>query len=286
MTARSPNDSHAEEAEAASGVTLSRSQCFAAFAPESIAPYLEHVWLGVPEDAAERGCVNDDAVRIPLSALGSHRTELLDAMVLVYGGDAELHARALLSQWSKYYFGLAAPAGIVAARLLRRPLDMSPARTQIVLRAGMPTALYFAVDALKPAIDDPARRYAPMVDHLREVIDTLAGMARIAPRVLWSNVGNLLDYLLEQCALLPGEEDDHGDAGWLFGPTDADGEPNPLRMPVREVKPRSALLPSPFRARRVCCVRYEIPGETQLCTSCPLLLTLRDEEIALQNAVP
>jgi ferric iron reductase protein FhuF len=279
MTACSPDDSHAE-------TMLARSQCFAAFAPEPIAPYLEHVWLGEPEGAAEPCGLNDDAVRIPLAALGAHRDELLDAMVLLYGGDAELHARALLSQWSKYYFGLAAPAGIVAARLLRRPLDMSPARTQLVLRAGVPAALHFAVDALKPAVDDPASRYAPMVDHLREVIDMLTDMTRIAPRVLWSNAGNLLDYLLEQCALLPGEEDDHGDAAWLFGPTGAGSEPNPLRMPVRQVTPRSALLPSPFRSRRVCCVRYEIPGETQLCTSCPLLLTMRDEELALQNAVP
>jgi len=63
------------------------------------------------------------------------------------------------------------------------------------------------------------------------------------------------------------------------------GEPNPLRMPVRETTPRSALLPSPFRARRVCCVRYEIPGETQLCASCPLLLTMPDEALALQEAI-
>jgi ferric iron reductase protein FhuF len=56
-------------------------------------------------------------------------------------------------------------------------------------------------------------------------------------------------------------------------------------MPVRETTPRSALLPSPFRARRVCCVRYEIPGETQLCASCPLLLTMRDDELALQDAI-
>lgn len=37
--------------------------------------------------------------------------------------------------------------------------------------------------------------------------------------------------------------------------------------------------------RVVCCVRYEIPGETQLCGSCPLLLTMNDETLALQNAV-
>ncbi|WP_235007606.1 siderophore-iron reductase FhuF [Caballeronia humi] len=232
---------------------------------------MENVWLGPPEDT--------DA--IPLSSLADHRAAILDAMTNVYGGDSELHARALLSQWSKYYFGLAAPAGVVAARLLRRTLDMSPARTQLVLRAGMPAALYFAENALRPPSDDPALRYAGLLDHLHAVIDMLASMARIAPRVLWSNAGNLLDYVFEQTT--PNPPDD--DAAWLFASTSPDGEPNPLRMPLRDMTPRSALLPSPFRARRVCCVRYEIPGETQLCASCPLLLTMSDDDLALQDAI-
>jgi ferric iron reductase protein FhuF len=285
MTAVPPHSAPPQAGAATRGDPLPRARCLAEFAPGPIAPYLEHVWLGVSGDTPEEG------VRIPLLTLGAHRGELLDAMVQRYGGDAALHARALLSQWSKYYFGLAAPAGVVAARLLRRPLDMSPGRTQLVLSAGMPAKLYFAADALGPPADDPAHRYGPLVAHLDAVIGMLAGMTRIAPRVLWSNVGNLLDYLLEQCALLPGGTDRHAahathdDAAWLFGPTGAGGEPNPLRMPVRETTPRSALLPSPFRARRVCCVRYEIPGETQLCASCPLLLTMPDEALALQEAI-
>ncbi|AEK62126.1 siderophore-iron reductase FhuF [Collimonas fungivorans] len=261
-----------------------QAHCFAALAPESMASYLEHVWLGkphnsqaVPETESDAG----DSVCIPLTQLGAYRTELLDAMVSHYGGDGEIHARALLSQWSKYYFWLAAPAGI-AALLLRRPLDMSPARTQLVLRAGMPTALYFAADALQPPENDCTRCYAPLVEHLQAVIETLADMARIAPRVLWGNVGNLLDYLAGQCAALPGVAND---IACLFRPVAADGSPNPLRTPVRQVKPGSALLPDPFRARRVCCMRNQIPGETNLCASCPLLLTMHDEALALQDAI-
>ncbi|WP_455733051.1 (2Fe-2S)-binding protein, partial [Burkholderia stabilis] len=40
-----------------------------------------------------------------------------------------------------------------------------------------------------------------------------------------------------------------------------------------------------FRARRVCCLRYEIPGETQLCGSCPLLLAMDDAALAEQDAI-
>ncbi|MFM0393219.1 siderophore-iron reductase FhuF [Paraburkholderia phytofirmans] len=263
---------------------VDRAQCFAQFAPESIAHYLEHVWLGTPNAIDEPALAGDATASLSViraSELTRHRAALLDAMVTLYGGEREMHARALLSQWTKYYFGFAATAGFVAAALLRRPLAMSPDKTHVVLRDGLPIAAYFAPDALQPVECDPARRYAPLVDHLDTVIETLCAMTKIAPRVLWSNAGNLLDYLFEQCA---PQFDLTDDIAWLFGPIAADGETNPLRLPVRLAKPRAASLPNPFSARRVCCVRYEIPGETQLCGRCPLLLTMSDAEIALQAA--
>ncbi|MFM0341709.1 siderophore-iron reductase FhuF [Paraburkholderia fungorum] len=249
-----------------------------------MAHYLEHVWLGTPKVRDEPALADDGTglpTVIPVAELSRHRSELIDAMFALYGGERETHARALLSQWSKYYFGFAAAAGFVAAALLRRPLAMSPETTHVVLRDGLPVALYFPEDALQPAETDPARRYAPLVDHLNAVIESLCAMTKIAPRVLWSNAGNLLDHVFEQCA---PRFDATADAAWLFGPLGADGEANPLRMPLRDSQPRSASLSNPFRARRVCCVRYEIPGETQLCGRCPLLLTMSDAEIALQDA--
>ncbi|WP_144139995.1 siderophore-iron reductase FhuF [Paraburkholderia sp. BCC1884] len=259
------------------------ARCFAAFAPESIAHYLEHVWLGEPGPMDEPTLLDDTGrtIAIPVAELGQHRNVLLDAMVTLYGGERETHARALLSQWSKYYFGFAATAGFVAAAVLRRPLVMVPHTTYVVLRDGLPVALHLARDALRPFEENPAHLYAPLVEHLDTVISTLCAMTKIAPRVLWSNAGNLLDYLFEQCA---PQYDLSRDAAWLFGPLDAAGEANPLRLPVRQAKPRAASLPNPFSARRVCCVRYEIPGETQLCGRCPLLLTMSDAQIALQAA--
>lgn len=260
------------------------AQRFADFAPDPIAHYLEHVWLGTPDTSDESMLAADETGKptvIAVAELAHYRADLLDAMVRLYGGEHDTHARALLSQWSKYYFGFAASAGFVAAAMLGRPLDLSMDKTCVVLRGGLPVALYFPQDALQPPATDPAKRYAPLVDHLNAVIETLSAMTRIAPRVLWSNAGNLLDYLFEQCA---PQFDLTEDAAWLFGPLAADGEANPLRMPVRLATPRAASLPNPFSARRVCCVRYEIPGETQLCGRCPLLLTMSDAEIALQDA--
>lgn len=258
------------------------ARCLAAFAPEPIAHYLEHVWLGEPNPLDDPNFAEDagHTIAIPVAELNEHRTDLLDSMVAIYGGERDTHARALLSQWTKYYFGFAATAGFVAAAVLRRPLAMSPHTTSVVLRDGLPVALHIARDALQPPDDDPARRYAPLVAHLNTVIGNLCAMTKIAPRVLWSNAGNLLDYLFEQCA---PHLDLSDDAAWLFGPLGVDGEANPLRLPIRQATPRAACLPNPFSARRVCCVRYEIPGETQLCGRCPLLLTMSDAQIALQT---
>ncbi|KFG97331.1 iron reductase [Burkholderia paludis] len=257
-----------------------RATRFSAFAPQPFADHLDAVWLGMPDDAHAPG-----RIVVPVGALPAHRDAVLDAMVRHYGGDPARHARALMSQWSKYYFGRAAPAGVVAALTLGRPLDMTPERTFVALDDGMPAALYFANDALGAPCDDPASRYAGLIAHLGAVIDLLAAMGRVTPRVLWNNAGNLLDYLLDVYRSLPCVADPARDAGWLFGPTCVDGEPNPLRTPVRDAVPRSPLLPTPFRARRVCCLRYEIPGETQLCGSCPLLLTMDDAALAGQGAI-
>ncbi|WP_321849630.1 siderophore-iron reductase FhuF [Burkholderia diffusa] len=257
-----------------------RATRFSEFAPEPFAEHLDAVWLGMPDDAHAPG-----RIVVPVGALSDHRDALLDAMVRHYGGDPALHARALMSQWSKYYFGRTVPAGVVAALTLGRPLDMAPERTFVALDDGMPAALYFAPDALGAPCVEPAPRYAGLVAHLGAVIDLLAAMGRVTPRVLWSNAGNLLDYLLDTYRSLPCAADPARDADWLFGASCVDGEPNPLRLPVRDAVPRSPLLPTPFRARRVCCLRYEIPGETQLCGSCPLLLTMDDATLAEQDAI-
>ena len=74
-----------------------RAQCFAQFAPESIAHYLEHVWLGTPNTIEEPALAGDATTSLSViraSELTRYRTELLDAMVTLYGGERETHARA------------------------------------------------------------------------------------------------------------------------------------------------------------------------------------------------
>lgn len=250
-----------------------------------LAPLLEHVWIGAPATACRgSGAFDADLVYVKVDALSGECDRMLDAMARRYRGDASRHRRALLSQWSKFYFRLAAPAAIAAALTLHRPLAMAAGRCTVALRDGVPVALYLPRDALSDATDEPARRYRSLVqEHLCVVIDILSACAQMAPRVLWGNAGNVLDALFDAHRTGTASAQASLDAAWMFGSLSlADGERNPLRESVRSMTPRSALLPTPFRARRVCCLRYEIPGERQLCASCPLLLTMNDEQIAAQ----
>jgi len=204
---------------------------------------------------------------------------LLAAMRERYAGE---DIRALLSQWSKYYFSVFVAAAVVVATGLRQPLHMGLDTSHVVLHDGMPQALWLPADAVGATVDDPAERYRSLcMDHLAPLIEAFAAAARMAPRVLWSNVGHTLEYAF---STLHESARTAVDKAYLFESRtflDSDA-PNPLLHAIRYIKPASPLLPNPLRVRRVCCLRYLLPGEEILCSSCPLFLKLPESAIADQ----
>nr|WP_315465835.1 siderophore-iron reductase FhuF [uncultured Rhodoferax sp.] len=206
-----------------------------------------------------------------MSRLPEHLPLLLAAMQQHYDGD---NPRALLSQWSKYYFSLVVPAAVAAALVMKRPLHMPWEDCVLLLCNGMPQALYLPADALGAVSDEPAIRYASLcVDHLAPMVEALAGAVRMAARVLWSNVGHTLEY-----ALSTAVDDSQAQLDQKFLLDRAEffdtGLPNPLCQVIRYLTPANPELPNPLRVRRTCCLRYLLPGEKMLCSSCPMLLTL------------
>ena len=241
--------------------------------PPAWASHGRAVHLGDP--ATRRG----PGLLVPASRLVEHLPLLLDAMRQHYAGD---DARALLSQWCKYYFNLVIPPAVAVAQHLRRPLHMALDTSFVLLRDGMPQAMWLPADALGEASDDPALRYRSLcLEHLAPQIEALAAAVRIAPRVLWSNVGHTLEYALSTMA---GDALTQPDQAFLFERQAFfdSGQPNPLLHAIRYVKPPSPALPDPLRVRRVCCLRYLLPGEEMLCSSCPLFLKLPEPAIAEQ----
>jgi len=239
--------------------------------PPAWAAHGRSIHLGMPGAGLGPGQL------LPASSLPAHLPRLLDAMRQHYAGD---DARALLSQWSKYYFSLVIPAAVAVAQCLRRPLHMPLHASFLWLCEGMPQALCLPADAVGAPSEDPASRYRSLcVDHLAPQIEALAAAVRIAPRVLWSNVGHTLEYALSSVDAEAAAERAMLFERAMFFDTDA---PNPLRHAIRYVKPASPVLPDPLRVRRVCCLRYLLPGEELLCSSCPLLLKLPEPKLEEQ----
>jgi ferric iron reductase protein FhuF len=252
-------------------IAATQSLSFAELVPPAYVPYCRDLQLGSPAPG--------DGVVVPLPRLAEHLDTLLNAMRQQYGGGS---AQALLSQWCGRYLSLLLPPALVAARVLRHPLKMVLADCTLLLRDGMPQTLWLPADALGAETDEVVGRYRSLcVDHLAPFIGMMAATVRLSPRVLWSTVGNSLEYAL--ATGFAGEQAQH-DADYLFGRHQFfdTGLANPLYRVVSYLTLPPSLLSSPFRVRQLCCLRNRLPGERMLCSSCPKLLQLDECKLAEQ----
>lgn len=204
-----------------------------------------------------------------------------------------LDRRALASEWSKRYFSRLLPPVLAGVLLLDLALPLALDDMSLLINdRGEPLAFKLPCAASCPRAAQAGARLAPLVDgHLAPLIDALARHTRLSPRVFWSNAGNLIEWMLTAVAAFPaaalpvapraGVTARLEDArAMLKARHRTDGRPNPLYLPVRYLDAHSgaAARPTvldaspepPWRQRRVCCVRYLLPG-TELCANCPLL---------------
>lgn len=202
-------------------------------------------------------------------------TDLLDADVLgaliarFARNYAEPERRAVASQWSKWHFSTLLTPFLAASLVANHRMPTALADLDVVLSPDGRTAalrLRHEGDAIGPS--DAFDRFEPLLtDHLEPVISALAAASGIAPRVLWSNAGNIFEQVLQrlQAALGP----DHPAIAETVELLDTrkwrDGRPNRLFEPVRYRKVGADLK----RQRRVCCIRYLIPS-LDYCKTCPL----------------
>ncbi|HRK84324.1 MAG TPA: siderophore-iron reductase FhuF [Alcaligenes sp.] len=170
--------------------------------------------------------------------------------------------RAIASLWSRWHFWAVLPPFMAALALHRhvpqvRALLLGPdRRTCAVQWWDSPRAL--RPHTLQTQCESIVHDAAPL-------IQALATASRLSPKVLWGNVGTLLDYMLTQ---LHTQADASQTVLKQFGalltePSLADATPNPLYQAVR---PESA--GTSVRRRKICCLYYALPG-FDLCGNCP-----------------
>ena len=177
--------------------------------------------------------------------------------------------RAVMSLWSKYFLALTTYTGVAHNLLADRQLPLALPRLGVVLGEDMLIDALVVEETSSPLIDTRAEaRFLPLIrDTWGPAITCMAHHSGIAPRALWSNLGQYVDYLVRQLHALP--EARSGAAlgeRWMTLRELADGQRNPLFQPVRHRENAEGDI-EPIR--RVCCIRYLLPG-LGYCGNCPL----------------
>ncbi|GFM84840.1 siderophore-iron reductase FhuF [Pseudomonas cichorii] len=196
-----------------------------------------------------------------------HFSAFVDGLLLRYKTDERL---ALVSLWSKWYFSTFM-APVMATSLLQQcELPLALADTGLQLGDdSRPKALHLAHagNPLPPC--SAFERFHGLIDgHLTPVIEALVSVTRASPRLFWSNAGNTFEFVTSRLDLHPlaSPQSTAPAREILTARLRPDGRRNPLFAPVRYHDTGEN---EPLRLRRICCIRYRLPG-VGYCSSCPL----------------
>lgn len=203
-------------------------------------------------------------------------TELLDHDVLFaqlsrycryHGDDADFLAAA--SIWSKFHFSSVAIPTLVANLLLGYELPVGGGELRLALGDhGQTTRIWLPHGGVPLTSKALQARFSSLFDdHCAPLIEALAEVSGLSAKVFWSNLGHYVEFVGKTCSRHP----DFTGAGepllnYLDTKTLPDGRRNPLYQPVRYLELGSE---TPARVRRLCCIKYRLPGEP-LCGACPL----------------
>lgn len=177
--------------------------------------------------------------------------------------------KAVASIWSKHHFSGVSIPTLAANLLLGQALPVGLEQMRLELGdKGQPAHIWLP-DGGEPLPSQlPSARFDYLFDaHCAPLIEALAAVSGLAPKVFWSNLGHYVEFVGKTCSQHP----EFSGAGepllrYLDTKTLADGRRNPLYQPVRYLELGGE---TPTRVRRLCCVKYRLPDEP-LCGGCPL----------------
>ncbi|WP_386082553.1 siderophore-iron reductase FhuF [Vreelandella sp. F11] len=203
-------------------------------------------------------------------------TELLDHEVLFaqlsryrlyHGDDADFLAAA--SIWSKFHFSSVSIPTLVANLLLGYGLPVGGDELRLAFGDhGQTARIWLPHGGVPLASKTLQARFSSLFDdHCAPLIEALAVVSGLSAKVFWSNLGHYVEFVGKTCSRHP----EFSGAGeplldYLATKTLPDGRRNPLYQPVRYLELGGE---TPARVRRLCCIKYRLPGEP-LCGGCPL----------------
>ncbi|WP_240538629.1 siderophore-iron reductase FhuF [Halomonas sp. SH5A2] len=184
-----------------------------------------------------------------------------------HGEDAD--RKAVASIWSKYHFSSVSIPTLVANLLLGHDLPVGGDELRLALGdKGQTARIWLPHRGMPLASKAPQARFSSLFDdHCAPLIEALAEVSGLSTKVFWSNLGHYVEFVGKTCSRHP-EFAGAGDSllDYLDTKTLPDGRRNPLYQPVRYLELGGE---TPTRVRRLCCIKYRLPGEP-LCGGCPL----------------
>ncbi|MDQ0321024.1 ferric iron reductase protein FhuF [Pararhizobium capsulatum DSM 1112] len=227
-----------------------------AFGPSSLKAVFagEHAWCGEKMMLSEE---LEGATTLTEFFSSGAFTKALDA----YAADKDgADRRAIASMWSLYYFSALTIPYIVARRFHQElPVDMA-AMSIALGEDGLPRAFGLPGEGSwhEGSDDDLLSFVAPLVrDHLTVIVQHLKAHCGIAPRLAWNNAAVYIDYAFNATARGEASDASKWASKALFEEQFLpDGTLNPFRNCLRH----EAHGEQTICRRKVCCLRYRLPG--------------------------
>jgi ferric iron reductase protein FhuF len=178
--------------------------------------------------------------------------------------------RAIVSMWTLYYFSTLTIAVAVAGLELRRivPASLKDMRLCIDPQTAAPQAFVLPdlgresdVLSIEDVLHSVLRR------HCEPLIDAIAANSGVGRRMLWNNVAAYLDWIVDEIHKTTNQQDIASETARYKVAIWSDGWKNPLHGLIR---PECGENGEAYGRRKVCCLRYGLPGVGGCGISCPL----------------
>lgn len=206
----------------------------------------------------------EDSLSLAEILTAEQQAAIVDAFCSEHG---QTPALAVMSIWSKWYFGMVLPPYISANIVLGRMPACGVDDIRLILQPDckISAAVVTGVTPVQ-ALPLPGCALEPLVDRLvAPFIERYHQQTGVTRRVLWSNAGTLIEGVVRHLEKIGCSADLIAACDAYLARTHlADGTRNPLHLPVVYLD-----MPGESgRRRRICCLRYMLPDE-KLCCACP-----------------
>ncbi|ACM38809.1 MULTISPECIES: siderophore-iron reductase FhuF [Rhizobium/Agrobacterium group] len=178
--------------------------------------------------------------------------------------------RAVISMWTLYYFSILTIAPTVHRLVHRRQLSLGLSQLSLVCdpQTAEPKAFLLSGPG-RPAGQAPAINdlHAILRDHAAPLITLIAGHCGVAPKLMWNNVAVYLNWIIKEIGNQAGPHLMEEAIEIISGQHWPDGSRNPLFGMIKLARRQCGM--DHFQ-RKVCCLRYNLPGVPGCGDLCPL----------------